>query len=164
MNLIPIALAIAPACAAALYSFAVEFDLPRPRVSFSVPILVALVLLGCTYPRGYGGGYSRPTPSSYGNSAGDDDSERATVCAKYRVKYGWSEGYRVAARVVSGGDLNRATQTYDYQPFSKYVVIFWAQGEATLIELDYPYLNAYGTTGKDRAGREWEISTTSYCY
>ena len=46
-------------------------------------------------------------------------SERATVCAKYAVNYGWSSGYKVEATIAHGSELNQSTirsTTTDYQP------------------------------------------------
>ena len=92
-------------------------------------------------------------------------SERATVCAKYRADYGWSKGYKVEATITKGTDLNRATGSYDYSPFSTYVVIFWDRDEASIIEMEWPTLSYMGTNGEDQRGVKWEISKgSSYCF
>ncbi len=91
-------------------------------------------------------------------------SDRIAVCAKYETETGWSKGYQVQATVTTGSELNQATSSFDYAPFSKYVVIFWEQHEASVIELDLPYLSAIGQSGKDQRGRRWEVSTGGLCY
>ena len=91
-------------------------------------------------------------------------SEHAIVCAKYESQSGWSEGYKVEATIAKGSELNRVTRSFDYQSFSTYVVIFWHQGGASMIEMDSPDLTANGQEGKDQNGMKWEISRTSLCY
>jgi len=90
-------------------------------------------------------------------------SERVRVCAKYKTQYAWSQGYGVDATLMSGSDLNRATHTFDYQGFSTYVVIFWGQDQASVILMDSPYLNAFGSDGEDQEGRKWQIAETDFC-
>lgn len=91
-------------------------------------------------------------------------AERATVCAKYEKQYGWSQGYSVEARILKGSELNRATTSYDYNALSTYVVIFWDQNEASVIEMSFPTLSTVGTRGTDQRGRDWQIAKTSFCY
>lgn len=90
-------------------------------------------------------------------------SEKVTVCAKYRKEYGWSEGYKVEASLMTGSELNSATHSFNYTGFSKYVVIFWSEEQVSIIELSMPYLNAIGTDGEDQQGRKWEIAKTNFC-
>lgn len=87
--------------------------------------------------------------------------EKAVVCAKYQANYGWSKGYQVEATILSGYELNSATQSLDYNSISTYVVIFWSQEQVTIIEMSFPYLSVVGTTGEDQRGIEWEISKGS---
>jgi hypothetical protein len=91
-------------------------------------------------------------------------SERLQVCAKYRTQYSWSDGYRVEATKATGRELNQATHSFDYNAFSTYVVIFWDRGEASIIEMDWPTISAFGSEGEDMRGVRWEISTSSFCY
>lgn len=105
-------------------------------------ILLALVILAI--------------PNAY---AGD----RQNVCAKYRTKYGWSDGYKVQGNVMKGGELNTAIRSFDYNSFSTYVVIFWSEEEVSVIELEMPYLSAFGQDGEDQQGKKWNISTSSIC-
>ncbi|MFO1349122.1 MAG: hypothetical protein U1F12_11150 [Pseudomonadales bacterium] len=92
--------------------------------------------------------------SAFNASAG----QRVEICATYMQKYGWSKIYTVEANLMLGNELNVATQTFDYQPYSKYVVIFWAQGQASIIELSMPYLNAFPSVGEDQQGRTWKVA------
>lgn len=91
-------------------------------------------------------------------------SERVDVCAKYRSGYGWSKGYQVSATKIKGGDLNRATRSWDYDAYATYIVIFWDRDQASIIKLDWPNLSAIGTQGEDQRGVRWEVSTSSYCF
>jgi hypothetical protein len=92
--------------------------------------------------------------------------DRETVCAKYETEAGWSQGYSVQATIIRGSELNRRTGTLDYAPYSTYAVIFWAQGEASMLELQYysGALSAYGLDAVDQRGRKWHVAKTSYCY
>jgi hypothetical protein len=91
-------------------------------------------------------------------------SERAIVCAKYKSQSGWSDGYKVDATILNGSELNQATHSFDYESFSTYVVIFWHDNGASMIEMDSPDLTANGQEGKDQHGLKWEITKTSICY
>lgn len=78
------------------------------------------------------------------------------VCAEYTNT---GQRYAVEAIEASGSELNRRTQSYRYSSFSKYVVIFWGSGEASVIELDSPFaLSSLGSDGTDQNGRRWRIS------
>lgn len=85
------------------------------------------------------------------------------VCATYSNT---NKKYKVEAKVFTGTELNDKTKSYDWQPYSKYAVIFWAEGQASIIELDYAYagITQFGTYGKDQQGNRWELSSsTSFC-
>lgn len=86
------------------------------------------------------------------------------VCATYKNT---GKSYKVEARFYSGNELNQRTKTFNYEAFSNYVVIFWGQGQASVIELDYAIggISPFGSEGKDQNGYKWEISSsTSFCY
>ena len=89
--------------------------------------------------------------------------EVVDVCATY-VNTG--KKYKVEAKVFSGSELNSKTNSYEYSAFSKYAIIFWAQGQATVIKMDYSYgISTFGSSGKDKSGYPWSLSTsTSFCY
>jgi hypothetical protein len=88
-------------------------------------------------------------------------AQREHVCAKYSTRSGWSDPYTVDATVMDGSELNDKTGSFNYNFISKYVVIFWHPGQASVIEMDMPFLSAIGATGHDQTGREWEIATRS---
>ncbi|MFK2905673.1 hypothetical protein ISP17_17070 [Dyella ginsengisoli] len=90
-------------------------------------------------------------------------SERATVCAKYAVNYGWSSGYKVEATIVNGSELNQSTHTLNYNGLATYVVIFWSQGQASLIEMSFPYLGPVAEDGTDQEGRKWQVAKSDFC-
>ena len=84
------------------------------------------------------------------------------VCARY-VPTGSS--YEVEAQVIRGDELNERVGGYWYNVFDMYVVIFWADSQATIIELNFPQApGAFPSTGYDQEGREWTVSTSSLCF
>ena len=86
--------------------------------------------------------------------------EEMTVC----VKQGNGQAYKVEATFTTGGELNAATHSSNYVSFRKYIVIFWKQNQASIIEMDFPYVSVLGTSGTDQQGRSWEVSTSSVCF
>lgn len=79
------------------------------------------------------------------------------VCAEY---VGTGEKYRVEANILDGMELNRETNSMSYSSLSKYVVIFWGPGEASVIELDFSFAAlSMGAAGTDQGGYRWTIST-----
>jgi len=97
-----------------------------------------------------------------------------TAKVRYDTRVGTSDWYKVDVNFVTGGELNTATNSIRYQSWSSYAVIFWAQGQASVIKLK----NIYGCSsefseaclpilgkmrGEDQEDREWEICTGIYC-
>src|SRR4051794_35887515 len=64
-------------------------------------------------------------------------AEREEICAKYQKQDGWwSKDYAVEGTVISGSDLNSKVGSLTrFKNFSTYVVIFWADDQATILEL-----------------------------
>lgn len=92
-------------------------------------------------------------------------AEREQVCAKYAANYGWSKGYDVQATIYSGDELNARTGTFKYRGFSTYVVIFWQEGQASIIQMDHSFLGFADSPGQDQEGRRWAISTgNTFCH
>ena len=92
--------------------------------------------------------------------------DKVEACAKYETQDGWSHGYQVEARVGYGSDLNEATGTLNYQAFATYVVIFWAQNQASVIKLNFGFgmLSYIESEGIDQEGRHWKVSESAgYC-
>jgi hypothetical protein len=92
-----------------------------------------------------------------------DAMDTVQACAKYQTQDGWSHGYQVEAHVGYGSDLNQATGTLSYQPFSTYVVIFWAQNQASVIKLlmGFGTLTFMESEGIGQDGRHWRVSQSS---
>jgi hypothetical protein len=96
--------------------------------------------------------------------------------AKYRKDYGWSQYYSVEISFLSGHELNQATKTYDYDSYSVYAVIFWGEGEATVIKVSCTTLcglevkpdcikNHLGNLeGEDGQGIGWQICLSGFCF
>lgn len=91
-------------------------------------------------------------------------AERAIICAKYEVEYGWSNGYKVEATILKGFELNQATRSLNYTSYSTYVVIFWNKYQASVIEMGFPYVGPISQEGDDQQGRKWQIAKTSLCF
>ncbi len=86
------------------------------------------------------------------------------VCATYSNT---GKSYKVQGQIYKGGELNQRTSSFDYSAFSTYVVIFWSEGQASIIELDFFFggLSPLGSSGKDQRGYEWEIKEGhTYCW
>jgi hypothetical protein len=95
---------------------------------------------------------------------------------KYQQQYGWSKMYRVEVSFMSGMELNSATSTYNYSSYSNYAIIFWAEGQATVIKLSSIIMCGYTVTcscidnlimdlqGYDQDGDKWNICLGQFCY
>ncbi len=93
---------------------------------------------------------------------------------KYQTKYGWSKYYTVESTFITGYELNQATQSYDYDSYSTYCVIWWSQSQCTIIKLGYISCGFdakpscisyyYSLDGKDQDGDKWQLCLTDYCY
>lgn len=91
-------------------------------------------------------------------------AERVELCAKYRTSSGWSDGYKIEATITKGSELNQATSSFNYQSLDIYVVIFWDKDEASVIQMNSPFISFTGETGYDQQGREWQIEKSSICF
>ncbi|MFY7926913.1 MAG: hypothetical protein ACOVN5_13975 [Aquidulcibacter sp.] len=99
---------------------------------------------------------------SAANAQTQVEYEVKTVCAKY---LGTGKSYRVEAQIMKGRELNRRTKSYDFEAYSKYVVIFWSEENVSIIKLDFSSgPSAYPSPGTDQRGYKWEVSTSSVCY
>lgn len=74
---------------------------------------------------------------------------------------GWSKPYDVRATVLDGYELNQKIQSMSYNNISKYVVIFWQQHDASVIELSMPFIGVAEQDGRDQEGRAWEVSSSA---
>lgn len=100
---------------------------------------------------------------------------RVPAQVRYETRDGASDWHKMQVTFVKGSELNTATRTFNYNAFSAYVVIFFAQDQAAVIELDSPVFGCgneftanciprFGNPkGKDQSGRTWEICTGSVC-
>lgn len=87
-------------------------------------------------------------------------SEQVDICAVYTNS---GSSYHVTATVISGSELNAATNSFTYDLIGHYIVIFWAQGQATVIEMNSitGIPGPMQESGTDQEGRSWEISSYS---
>jgi hypothetical protein len=87
-------------------------------------------------------------------------SEQVDICAVYSNT---GKSYHVPATAISGSELNQRTQSFNYNSLGHYVVIFWSQGEATVIEMSgiTGIPSSFQESGTDQEGRLWQISAYS---
>lgn len=100
--------------------------------------------------------------------AGASAAEREEVCVKYEKDYGWSKGYAVEGTVISGSDLNAKVGSISrFKAFSTYVVIFWDDDQATILELSALSMGSvpiFESEVRDQQGRRWRIKQGhSFC-
>lgn len=103
----------------------------------------------------------------------------ARVTTPAKVRYETSEGrskwYAVDVHLFTGSELAQATGQWSrFSSFKKYAVIFWAEDQATIIEISnvlfcgtefsqscMPIMGRI--KGKDQDGDEWEVCTSTFC-
>jgi hypothetical protein len=98
-----------------------------------------------------------------------------TCEVKYQTQDGWSKKYTVDVTFISGSELNTATNSFKYNAFSVYAIIFWSKDEATVIkvktfltcgtEVEKSCItNTFGDLkGIDQEDREWNICKDDIC-
>ncbi len=93
------------------------------------------------------------------------EREEVEVCVKYKKEYGWSTGYKVAADLMKGSALNRATNSHLYISSSTYVIVWWDYAECSILRLDYYYgsISVIGVEATDQEGRKWKVSQSTLC-
>jgi hypothetical protein len=78
-----------------------------------------------------------------------------------------NKAYKVQITLIPGTELNLSTGGLSYNALATYAVIFWDDGQATVIELDmfFGSLNEIGSYGSDQNGRRWYVSSrTAFCW
>jgi len=77
---------------------------------------------------------------------------------------------------MTGSELNSATTSFNYSSYSTYAIIFWGEGQASVIKLSsYTgcvseadkncITNTYtNLKGRDQDNDDWEICVSNYCY
>jgi hypothetical protein len=100
------------------------------------------------------------------------------LAVKYeRQYYGWTDYYIYDVTIMTGFELNTATQTFDYGMYNTYAVIDLGEGKRTTIRLSgyvscgiyaTPFCIAsnYNLNGIDKNGVKWCICLNNYenCY
>ncbi|WP_207263256.1 hypothetical protein [Desulfovibrio sp. Huiquan2017] len=96
------------------------------------------------------------------------------VCnVEYAVNYGWSEKFKREIDFYTGQELNEATNSYSYEYFVTYALIWFDQDQVAIVKLSR---NAIGgadelsvesllispVEGVDKSGRTWRFSTPLY--
>ena len=101
---------------------------------------------------------------------------RQTCEIKYKKNSDWSKKYKVEVTFMSGYELNQATNSFKYDSYSVYGIVFWDRDEATVIKINTILVcgtevdkscitNTYiPLSGSDQDGDEWKICVTDFCY
>lgn len=101
-------------------------------------------------------------------------SRKAKV--KYLQENSWSKEYYLDVTFLKGSELNNATNSFKYSIYSDYAVIFWSQGQASVIQLSTYLICGYEIScdclsntiialkGEDQDGDIWNICLDEYCY
>lgn len=64
-------------------------------------------------------------------------SEVKRICkVKYETEDGWSKEYTMEVEFVTGFELNKKTQSFNYNSYSKYCCIWFSDGGVAIIEID----------------------------
>lgn len=95
---------------------------------------------------------------------------------KYENEDGESKGYEVECTYMSGDELNKETESFNYDMFKTYAVVFWGEGKASVIKLK-EFLTCglqaekgcakyflSKVHGADQKGREWTIFQPDISY
>jgi hypothetical protein len=101
---------------------------------------------------------------------------RRTATIKSQQQNGWSKLYTVDVNFMTGNELNKATNSYSYEGWASYAVIFWTNEQVTIIKLVYfpacglevtcecmQYISL-DLQGTDQEGRKWNICLSQTCY
>ena len=97
-----------------------------------------------------------------------------TIELKYEKKDGWSKYYTVDATFMTGFELNKLTNSYSFDSYITYCIVWWQDGQCSIIALNYiscgyealPSCLAYhySIDGKDQNDNTWNICLTYTCY
>ena len=88
--------------------------------------------------------------------------EVTTVCATY-LNTGAS--YEVEAVIALGDEINELWDTNSFSFLKKYVIIYWADEQFSVIALDFSMgPSIVGTNGTDQRGYPWQVSRSSLCF
>lgn len=94
---------------------------------------------------------------------------------RYATSRGPSEWHSMQVQFVTGGELNRATRSIDYDALGHYALIWFGEGQVAIIkiqetlfgcsrEFSVECLPRIGNmNGPDQQGRLWEICTGRLC-
>lgn len=61
---------------------------------------------------------------------------RRVCIVAYETRSGYSAGYMMEATFLTGRELNKATKSFNYNPFDNYALLWFDQGEVAILEID----------------------------
>jgi len=101
---------------------------------------------------------------------------KRTAAVKTQQQYGWSKLYTVDVTFATGNELNKSTNSYNYDGWANYAVIFWSSEQVTIIKLSwFPACGleincecmrfiSMDLQGTDQEGKKWNICLSQNCY
>lgn len=101
---------------------------------------------------------------------------KRTATIKVQQQSGWSKPYTIDVNFMTGNELNKATNSYQYEGWANYAVVFWGSEQATIIKLVYfpacglevncecmQYISL-DLQGTDQEGKKWNICLSQTCF
>lgn len=74
---------------------------------------------------------------------------RRYCMVRYATEYGWSKTYTVEVQFMTGYELNKATNSFQYDSYDKYCLIWWAQGQVSILKIKSYLITGYDFTRND---------------
>lgn len=65
-----------------------------------------------------------------------DASVKRIVKVSYETQYGYSNEYKMEVTFITGRELNKATNSYNYDMFDNYALIWFSEGEVAILKID----------------------------
>lgn len=67
----------------------------------------------------------------------------------YQTEEGWSDEYKMEVTFVTGQELNRKTNSFDFDYFGEYVLIWFSQDQVAIVKIDEFLITGPEFTAKD---------------
>ena len=81
----------------------------------------------------------------------------------YETEEGWSDERIVEVTFTSGRELNKATRSYNYTAYSNYCLIWFAQNEVAILEIDEAIFGVGSEFGSDDFRKLFQFNTEIEC-
>jgi hypothetical protein len=92
------------------------------------------------------------------------NAEVRRLCkVSYETEDGWSDEHIVEVTFSSGRELNKATKSFNYSPYSNYCLIWFAQNEVAILEIDAVVFGVGSEFESDDFRKLFRLSTEIEC-